>query len=274
MRLRNFNPQALLESACSSAFGALLIHLVSSGGYLSYVTPRMKPYLYFTAAVMCLWAAAGAGEIFRPRRRVRAAHCLVLLIPALLLLLPHSSLSSLGASGMYGGFAGRQGTQVVPAQDGYGAESDITGDDESYGADIFGSYPDELEGFDAAGRKITVADEDFGRWINEIYMNMDKYDGCKVELTGFVVKNPEFFAPDEFVPARLAMSCCAADLEPVGLVCKYDRASELEPESWVTVEGILSSALYEFEGEMYSDPQITVTGITPAKPADSFVYLY
>ena len=51
-RIRAFNPQALLESLCCGFFAGLLAYLVRSEKYLSYVTPRMKPYLYFSAVVM------------------------------------------------------------------------------------------------------------------------------------------------------------------------------------------------------------------------------
>lgn len=76
------------------------------------------------------------------------------------------------------------------------------------------------------------------------------------------------------MPARLLMTCCVADLTPAGLICKYDKASGLEADSWVTVEGTLFIGQYEYEGKKYDDPQIHVTKITPAEAVDGYVYPY
>ncbi|HBC93949.1 MAG TPA: TIGR03943 family protein, partial [Pelotomaculum sp.] len=131
-----------------------------------------------------------------------------------------------------------------------------------------------LPGLDIKNQKITVANEDFGLWLSEIYINMEKYKGYQVIMTGFVFRNPEILKEDEFIPARPMMSCCAADLAPAGLVCKYDKASELKADSWVTVEGTLYIGEYEYGGVKYDDPQVAVTKITPAEAVEGYVYPY
>ena len=94
-------------------------------------------------------------------------------------------------------------------------------------------------------------------------------------MTGFVFKDPEITKKDEFIPARLAMTCCVADLSPSGLFCKYARASELKENSWVTVEGTIFMAKIKYDdGQYYDDPQISVTKITPAEEVDGYVYPY
>ncbi len=325
MQARAFNPQIFLESLCYFGFGGLMLYLVSSGKYLSYVTPRMEPYLYFAAIVMGIWALAGLGRLFRPQHKVRSGHCFVLAIPILLLLLPHSPLKVSDLSGNYIGgnpFSSRPGqsssygapqkqapsgdsgfnaspaisseptadlaeSSTEPAEDpsaiaGNDLPSEDTAPEDSIDApvpDTQTDLPEEeystgLPGLDTANKKITVSNDDFGIWLSEIYMDMEKYKGYTVVMTGFVFKDPEILKKDEFVPARLMMSCCAADLAPVGLVCKYDGASELKEESWVTVEGTLSIVQNEYEGEKYDDPQLTITKITSAEAVEDYVYLY
>ena len=46
LRGKGINLQVLTECICYLLFGYLLFQLTFSGGYLNYVTPRMKPYLY------------------------------------------------------------------------------------------------------------------------------------------------------------------------------------------------------------------------------------
>lgn len=292
MRARAFNPQIFLELLCYTVFGGLIFYLVSSGAYLSYVTPRMKPYLYFAAIVMLVWACAGFLRLFRPQHKVRCAHCFVLVIPVLLLLLPHKPLSTSDLSGNYIGgnsFFSRSGqgsnaflqNQISPDNSGveiiYGSptaapEDSSVSDSQAAVSEVEAST--DLPGLDSANRKITVANDDFSKWFSEFFMNMEKYKDFTVVMTGYVYKDPESMESDEFVPARLMMSCCVADLAPIGLVCKYDKAAELKKDSWVTVEGTLFIGQYEYNGQKFDEPRLAVTKITPAEEVEGYVYPY
>jgi putative membrane protein len=245
-RARAFNPQIFLEVICYAVFAALMFYLLQTGKYLIYVTPRMKPYLYFSAIVMILWAAAAISRVLRPQNKTRSVHCFTLAIPILLFLLPHSQLSTSDLSYNFGG------------ADPFSDVSGISG----------AQTPYDLSGLDEEAQKITVANEDFYPWLSEIYEKLDQYQGFEISITGFVLNDPEMFAPDEFVPARLGMSCCVADLVPYGPICKYTGASELPPDSWVTVEGVIEP--WDFDG--WVEPVIIVTGITPAEAVEGYIY--
>lgn len=372
MQAKAFNPQVFLEFLCYSLFGGLMFYLVGSGKYLSYVTPRMKPYLYFTAVAMMIWALAGLRRLFRPQHIIRSAHCFVLVIPILSLLLPHSPLATSDLSARYirgnalTGVIGRNPSaspkkQIPPqsSQAGTSANTttdypsegitDITGgpdssagaglsstgttppgdnrsdsigttvpdkDSGSAGSAVPEKQPDKLQGeesgpaetaipdtkpgkvqesvpgpgnaeapgtkpalsgeefaaalpgLDKKNKKITVGNEYFYQWICELYSNMEKYSGYRISMTGFVFKDHVTMADNEFVPARLTMTCCIADLTPFGLVCQYDGVSELKPESWVTVEGVLHIG----KSMQNEEPQITVTKIKPAEEVEGYVY--
>ncbi|MDR1159596.1 MAG: TIGR03943 family protein [Syntrophomonadaceae bacterium] len=305
---RAFNPQVFWEFLCYSVFAVLIFYLVNSGKYLSYVTPRMEPYLYFTAILMGIWALAGLSRLFRPQYKMRFAHCFVLVVPILLLSLPHAPVSTANFSGQ--GYFGASSQQNLFGSSGLGSDlngpqtksltenSDETagifsaagenglppGGTEPIGAGgVFsddqtgiseGAYDSYLPGFDVTRKKITVSNNDFGIWASEIYMNMEKYEGYTIDMTGFVLRDPEIFMEDEFVAARLMMSCCVADLSPTGLLCKYDQSSGLKAESWVNVEGTLFIGQYEYEGYQYEEPQVLVTKITPAEEVKGYVYPY
>lgn len=273
MRARAFNPQIFLETLCYCVFGGILLYLVSSGKYLSYVTPRMKPYLYFTIIVMGIWTLTGLARVFRPQHKLRASHCFVLAIPILLLLLPHSPLSAADFSGNYIGgnmFPGQTGqygapqkptppsnssfsivartptedasednTQSVAPAESSSTDADSNsalGDsastdsiatpvpdtqsdtqDETFSIDApYEEYSTKLPGLDDAKKKITVSNDDFGMWFFEICVNMEKYEGYTIVMTGAVFKDPRYMEEDEFVPSRMMMSCCAADLATAG----------------------------------------------------------
>ena len=297
LRARSFNYQIFLEFLSYCFFGGLMLQLVISGKYLSYVTPRMEPYLYFTAMVMLLWAGVDLFKIFRPQHKVRTAHCFVLVIPILLIFLPHRPLGSSDFSGVYmgGNNLSEQSGQhsaaqkqepsansnvdnniSIPAEN--PVQNDVKPAEDMLPTDsIEFADPDkqiDLPGLDEANKRITVYNDDFGTWIFELYENMEKYKGYTIVITGFVYKDPETLNEDEFVSGRLMMTCCVADLSLTGVVCKYDRASQLEQESWVTVEGTLFIGEYEFDGQKYNEPQIEVTKVVPAEAVEGYVYPY
>jgi putative membrane protein len=261
-----------------------MIYLVVSGKYLSYVTPRMEPYLYFTAIVMLIWTCAGIYRLFYPQYRVRSAHCFVLILPILFLLLPHSSLSTADISNKYisgnaftdlsgqssNDITNKQVPSVNNSTNKFTDELTETIDSYTQPDVSDDGYIVDLPGLDEKNKTITVDDDYFYPWMSEIFLNMEKYDGYQISITGFVFKDPELMADNEFVPARLAMACCVADLMPLGMLCQYDKASELKLESWVTVEGIIHIGKYMD----YDDPQITVTKVSPAEEVPGYIYPY
>jgi putative membrane protein len=266
VRPKVFNTQAFLESSCCFLFSSLTVYLVTSGQYLVYVTPRMKPYLYFTAAVMLVWSYMGIRRLLTPRNKARSAHCFVLVIPILLLLLPHSPLgaSDLSYSLARGGLAQSRDDIAAPADD----VQELTLPSEEY--DGFADPSDlsaALSGMDTSAKTITINDGEFYPWLEEMFMNPDKYAGYTVKMTGFVLKDPELL-PDEFVPARLIMSCCVADLLPYGMICKYEKMEELRNDSWVTVEGVIRIT----EENGYREPQAQITRVAPAAKVEGYIY--
>lgn len=248
------SPQAMLESVCCLTFAAVIFRLAFSGAYLQYVTPKTLPYLYFTVAVMVIWGAFGLLRRARTLPRVRTTHCLTLALPVLLLLLPHSAVTSSSLSSGYIGGANTAGSVTTQIQQTPDAEV------------VENTY--SLTGKDEASQTITVSDSEFSPWMTELYTNPDQYNGWKIKMTGFVFHDSKQMKANEFVPARLMMSCCVADLTPVGLLCQYDKTAGLKADDWVTVEGTLHYEDYDGAQE----PQITVTSLTAANKVDGYLY--
>lgn len=239
---KSFNLQAFFELLSSLSFAGIIFYLMKSNQYLNYVTPRMKPYFYFTIIIMLLWTLIGIIRLLQPQYRCKWTHCLVLLIPILFLLTSHKSIRAPLAK-----------------------EENVLSQKE---------FSDVLPGFDEKLKTITVSNDDFGFWTSEISMNPQKYVDYKIKLTGFVYKDPDFYQEDEFMTSRLLMTCCVADLSTVGLICRYDKASQLKSDSWVTVEGTLCTTEYEYNNQIYYDPFVSVTNIQPAQEVTGYVYSY
>jgi len=283
MKGKELNYQVLIEISCFTVFFGVILHLVYTGKYLNYVTSKMMPYLIYIMAVMLIWIIFSIRNLYKPQYRKRVYHCFVLILPILLFVLPHGTVSveSLSSKLINGNDLTSASTNDIRENNGALRDKDSKNlskksnmDNESVGS---GKYVTEnvfgeeilLHGYDEENKKIIVSHDEFSQWFNEIYMNIDKYIGFKISIKGFVYKDLEL-DEDEFVPARLMMTCCAADLSPCGFVCKYNKASELEGDTWVTVEG----TIIKKERNGIEDPQIDVNNISSADPTEDYIYPY
>lgn len=88
--------------------------------------------------------------------------------------------------------------------------------------------------YDMSADVIEVAPEAYGIWYIDCMDKPDRYQGKVVEFTGMVLKSPEF-PKNYFVPGRMAMTCCEADMTFLGYVCKSKEARHLETRQWVRV---------------------------------------
>lgn len=96
--------------------------------------------------------------------------------------------------------------------------------------------------FDVKADVIRIDPKDYGIWYIDVMDKEDRYKDKVVEFTGMVLKSPEF-PKNYFVPGRMAMTCCEADMTFLGFVCKAREARNLETGKWVKVRAQIK---YEF----------------------------
>ena len=127
---------------------------------------------------------------------------------------------------------------------------------------------DEIEDplpFDINAPIIEIGDDDYALFYRDITEEAKKYNGKTVRFKAQVAKlrkeREGYFAPGRFV-----MTCCADDIEFMGIPCKYDGAEQLKARDWVVVTAEIKTrfhAIYRGIG-----PVLTALSITPAdKPA-------
>lgn len=88
--------------------------------------------------------------------------------------------------------------------------------------------------YDLTSDIVRIEPEDYGIWYIDCMDKPERYRGKVVEFTGMVLKSPEF-PKNYFVPGRMAMTCCEADMAFLGYVCKAREARGLETGQWVVV---------------------------------------
>lgn len=127
---------------------------------------------------------------------------------------------------------------------------------------------DEIEDplpFDLDADIIEIADRDFALWYRDLGEEMDKYEGKTVRFKGLVAQSP-VLQSDCFVIGRMLMTCCEADTQYVGLVCRWPEAKKLEKGSWVEVTASIEVKWHKGYGR--KGPVLTASAIDPCTPPE------
>ncbi len=294
------NMDALLKIIILSGFALFFAIIIQNGRIQLYVNPRIVPYVKFGIIIMTIISIFLIRDIFKPKRKVSFAQYLFFLIPLLMaFLLPAKTIDS--KSMAFGdinltqrqnrntGIASNSANTTNAANSGntagYSAgtsEADInTLDDRKVMIEDRSQSPDSSspgqtdtdkieEDLQLEGDTVLVSDNNFVQWLQEIYDNHEKYEGKKIQVIGFVFKSKDF-TENEFVPARLMMACCTADLQPIGFLCRYGKASKLKNDTWLKVTGTIK--VIDYQGQ--KTPVIIADKVeNTAKPENEYVYPY
>ena len=113
-RMRKLNIfQYLIETVLYILFATALLALIISDRYLSYVTPRMKPYLYFAVVVLFLFGIFSF-RLFQFAYKPKLTHCLVILIPLVIVLIPKNGIDLHSLTSGYINGSDLNGKTILP----------------------------------------------------------------------------------------------------------------------------------------------------------------
>jgi uncharacterized repeat protein (TIGR03943 family) len=90
---------------------------------------------------------------------------------------------------------------------------------------------------------IQVPDDGFIETVNSVDIFLEPFIGKKIQLSGFVFRD-EDMKPEQFVVARMAMSCCSADVYPFGIMAEAAIGKSLSNDTWVQVTGTIKQTNY------------------------------
>ena len=108
---------------------------------------------------------------------------------------------------------------------------------------------DEDLPFDLNQDPIELNNYGYGMFYLDALDHVERYEGKNVKFKGLVLK-PEEFPDNRFVPGRMAMTCCAQDMQFLGFACEYDKTAELNEKDWVTVTAkVVKQFVPEYKGE-------------------------
>ena len=116
--------------------------------------------------------------------------------------------------------------------------------------------------YDMKADVIQITPEAYGIWYIDCMDQPERYKGKTVEFTAMVLKSPKF-PKGQFVPGRMAMTCCEADMTFLGFMCKWQGAEEYRTKQWVKVRaevGVEYQKDYHGEG-----PVLYARSVEPAQ---------
>lgn len=249
---------ALLEGILFCVAGLLLFAMKLSGRYLSYVTPRMGPYLLGTGVCLFIWGSLKWFEIWRPRYQYHPKRIYILLILSFLFLFRQPSKDLTQWKGW---------SQGEPKKVGEAKGRDTRLKKEAVDRRSSTEVPDitEPEGRLEEIQEIHVQEKDFYQWLLRFSYFPEEYQGYRVKIHGKTYQNSDF-QEGQFAITRMVMTCCVADAQPAGLICEMEEGKEVVLDQWVWVVG-----RFRFQEE--EGMKLEVESIEVAEPA-SQEYLY
>lgn len=114
--------------------------------------------------------------------------------------------------------------------------------------DAFYEMKDELP-YDINADVVKITEDDFGTWYIDMMDNPEAYEGKTVNVTGVIQKVPEL-APGFVVFGRFAMTCCADDIQYLGLLAQGDFWDGYETRDYVNITCVVRFEHQEEYGEV------------------------
>ena len=95
---------------------------------------------------------------------------------------------------------------------------------------------------------IRVKDEDYGVFYIDMFDSHARYDGKTVELNTMVMTSPKL-PPNTFVAGRMALTCCADDMQYIGHLAVHRPGEKVRNNTWAHITAIVHYVYNEGAGE-------------------------
>lgn len=119
---------------------------------------------------------------------------------------------------------------------------------------------------------IEITDIDYAVFYMDCMENPKNYEGKTVKFLALVYRPEDGkLKRNQMVPGRFTMTCCADDIQFMGIKCKYDKAYEIKHKDWVYITAKIKAELQlEYRGV---GPVLYAEEVVPAeKPDEELVY--
>ncbi|MGI6722405.1 MAG: TIGR03943 family putative permease subunit [Anaerovoracaceae bacterium] len=120
--------------------------------------------------------------------------------------------------------------------------------------------------FDLNAPLVTIKDQDYAEWYRDLNEEQEKYEGKTLRVKGRALTEGNL-PENTFIFGRHLMTCCVADIQFAGLVCKWGgKKPKLENGEWVAITAKVKNefdSIYKEEG-----PVLYCQKVEKEAPAD------
>ncbi|MBE6907336.1 MAG: TIGR03943 family protein [Ruminococcaceae bacterium] len=271
--MKKINGEVLLQMILIAVIDAFLVGLLVTGKVKNYIHPRLILYLWFAVGALAVIALLMIPVMLQPRHKVSLFPYLIFVFPLLtgFILPPTTDMAQVAGIGT-GKAISSPGLSEQAPQNLQDTVSQLTFPEQeaSQSSSSAPESGESAEKVDVPDGVTLITDDEYLDWYMDVYENPEKYEGKQYKIKGTVFRM-DGFADNEFVPARMAMVCCAADLAAAGFLCRADDAKKWNDGDWIWVTATIK---VEFEKNMGETmPILYPSSIEPAeKPKEEWVY--
>lgn len=261
----NYSPLHLYNAALLALLGLLLLALVYFQKHLLLALPYMGPVAALTGALLLILAACSLTYGLKPGMASPASWSqisvwLFLLLGAALFFVPMD-----GAAYTDTDYLKTASYQYFFSPERKEAAQMAADPIVSAGLNSNEAPPSVI--IDEAGR-LLVSEDNYVDLMTDFHVNPQNHDGVTIKMVGRAILSPDQ-PTGRFYLSRLYLTCCAADLTPVGLSGKPAEGMTLEPDGWYEIVGTLHSEVLAGE----TKPFLEILSATPVPvPVSPYVY--
>lgn len=275
---KRINIDAVFKIVVFLGFAFLFYTMIASGEINYYVHPRIVPYVKWGIGALVLIALFTTRDLFRLKRHVNMMPYLFFLIPLVTgFVLPVKVMDATSTA------TGVQLTRKVPTYDSaqpsikpaieFELDSDKTF--KTVAENTATNLPMEEQVPGIPNQIDDLLDgKTFLKTVNNLSSDLDGSVGQEVELAGFIYEE-EDFEPNQFVIGRYVITCCAADAEIYGILCKDMSVFDHKVNSWVKIKGTVEKTAYmsSYDNKEIEMAQIVIDEIESiVSPEDPYIY--
>lgn len=215
------------ESLSLMVMALALFFISYSDLYKVYVTVRMKPYLYGASLMLLILAWASVLQRKQKHYEKNRGNEIKLLVPLLLL-----GLSLVGKTkGIQKLWPGEKVTSLQETVQEETEQEDTLGGYRMRSKMFSGHW---LRGYDEVGQRIRIKDDEFYYWMIELQQFPEDFAGYDLSFKARVDCTEE-----GLFLMREMMTCCVADLTPLGIIGEGNEGDIPDAIDWAKVSGVL-----------------------------------
>lgn len=209
-----------LDALAVSSWGILMLQYWLSGKLYLLIHPNFFGLVIACGIALLIIGSLKMREVWRERRRVKTTN------------LQHINLFPPGWGSALLLITAILGLMITPRV--FASDTAI----QLGVTDLLSTGRTQPQSFRASTRPEERSLVDWARTLN-VYPEPDSYTGQKAKVKGFVIHPPDIGEEYIFL-ARFVITCCAADVYPVGLPVKLpENQQRYAPDTWLEVEGTM-----------------------------------